>query len=68
MLGSGAVRVISGGAAVSVAARRFGPTDAALGTIGPARTAIVLARHDAAAVPWTLTLGGDTTVRACTLR
>ncbi len=66
VLAPGAVRVTAGGAPVAVAARRFGPFPAQLGTIGPGRSAIVLVRHDAAAQPWQLQLAGGA-VRACTL-
>lgn len=67
-LGPGAVRVTAGPAPVIVAAERFGPTPATLGTIGPARSAIVLVRPDAASRPWQLQLGSAAAVRACTLR
>jgi hypothetical protein len=67
-LAPGAVRVTSGPAPVTVAAQRFGPTAAALGTIGPGRSAIVLVRRDAAPQPWQLQLVSGAALRACTLR
>jgi hypothetical protein len=67
-LAPGVVRVTSGAAPVTVAAQRFGPTAATLGTIGPARSALVFIRRDAAPNPWLLTLQSGAVVRACTLR
>jgi hypothetical protein len=67
-LAPGAVRVSTGAAPVTVAAQRFGPTAAALGTIGPGRSAIVLVRHDAAPNPWQLSLESGAAVRVCALR
>jgi hypothetical protein len=67
-LGSGAIRVTSGAAPITVGARRFGPTANPIGTIGPGRSAIILVRHDAAPQPWQLTLASDASIRACTLR
>lgn len=66
-LAPGAVRVTSQAAAVTVAAQRFGPTAATLGTIGPGRSAIVLVRRDAAPNPWQLSLDSGAAVRVCTL-
>ena len=68
ILAPGAVRVTAGVAAVTVAAQRFGPTPATLGTIAPGRSAIVLVRRDAAPEPWRLQLMGTGTMRTCTLR
>jgi hypothetical protein len=67
-LAPGAARVTAGAAPVTVAAQRFGPTAATLGTIDPGRSAIVLVRRDAAPEPWQLQLVGGGVVRACTLR
>jgi hypothetical protein len=67
-LAPGAFRVTAGVVPVTVAARRFGPTPAALGTIGPDRSAIVLVRRDAAPESWQLQLTGGASVRTCTLR
>jgi hypothetical protein len=67
-LAPGAVRVTAGPAPVTVAAQRFSPTPAALGTIGPDRSAIVFVRRDAAPQPWQLQLESGAAVRACTLR
>jgi hypothetical protein len=67
-LAPGAVRVTAGAASVKVAAKRFGPTPAALGTIGPGRSAIVLVRRDAAPQPWQLQLVSGAVLSACTLR
>lgn len=67
-LAPGAVRVTTGGAPVTVAVRRFGPTAAALGTIGPNRSAIVLVRRDAAPQPWQLRLATAAPIRTCRLR
>jgi hypothetical protein len=67
-LAPGAVRVTAGDAPVTVAAQRFGPSLAALGQIGPGRSAIVLVRRDAAPQPWRLQLGSGVPVRVCTLR
>ncbi len=67
-LAPGAVRVTAGGAPVTVAARRFGPSPAPLGTIGPGRSAIVFTRRDAAPQSWQLQLGSGAAVRACSLR
>lgn len=66
-LAPGAFRITSEAAPVTVAAQRFGPTSAPLGTIGPERSAIVLVRHDAAPTPWQLTLASGAPVRVCTL-
>jgi hypothetical protein len=67
-LAPGAVRVTAGAAPVKVAAQRFGPAAAPLGTIGPDRSAIVLVRRDAALQPWQLQLDSGALLRACTLR
>jgi hypothetical protein len=64
----GAIRVTGGASPVTVAAQRFGPTPATLGTIGPGRSAVVLVRRDAAATPWQLQLQSAGAARACTLR
>jgi hypothetical protein len=64
----GAFRVTADAVRVTVDVQRFGPTPAALGTIGPGRSAIVLVRRDAAPQPWLLQLGSGAAVRACTLR
>jgi hypothetical protein len=66
-LAPGAVRITTGAEPASVAARRFGPTPATLGTIGPSRSAIVLVRRDAAPQPWQLQLRTAAVVRACRL-
>ncbi len=68
ILAPGAIRITAGGTPVRVAAQRFGPTRATLGTIGPGRSAIVLVRRDAAAAPWRLQLQSAAAARACTLR
>jgi hypothetical protein len=68
ILAPGAVRVTAGAAPLTVAAERFGPTPATLGTIGPGRSAIVLVRRDVAAAPWQLQLHSAAAARACTLR
>ena len=67
-LAPGAVRLSAKAAPITVAARRFGPSSAPLGTVGPDRSAIVLVRRDAAPQPWQLFLQSASTVRACTLR
>jgi hypothetical protein len=67
-LAPGAVRITTGAAPVTVAGHRFGPTPAALGTIEPGRSAIVLARRDAAPQEWQLQLVSGAALRACTLR
>jgi hypothetical protein len=67
-LAPGAVRLSAGAAPVAVAAKRFGPSPTALGTIGPGRSAIVLIRRDAAPQPWQLRLGSGAAVRSCALR
>jgi hypothetical protein len=64
----GAARVTAGAAPIKVAAQRFGPIPAALGTIVPGRSAIVLVRRDTAPNPWQLRLESGAAVRACTLR
>ncbi|MBV9916724.1 MAG: hypothetical protein JO153_09500 [Solirubrobacterales bacterium] len=64
----GAIRLIAGSAPVTLAVRRFGPTAATLGTVGPGRSAVVLVRRDSAGDPWQLELRGGAAVRACSLR
>jgi hypothetical protein len=67
-LAPGAVRLTAHASPVTVAARRFGPSPAPLGTIAPGRSAIVLDRRDAAPEPWQLRLETGGAVRVCTLR
>ena len=62
---AGAIRISTGRAPATIAARRFAPSFAALGTVRARGAAVVSVRGDAAPEPWYIQLATVAGIRAC---
>ncbi|MFZ0388809.1 MAG: hypothetical protein WAL22_24300, partial [Solirubrobacteraceae bacterium] len=62
---AGAVSIAAGGAPAAIAARRFAPNFAALGTVRAGGEALVSVRGDAAPEPWFIQLTTVADTRVC---